>query len=55
MPAAGDKAITEPVLLGRITKPLGFLVYKMGTTVALPVPQRKRRIGRKRLAKRAHR
>lgn len=55
MPAASDKAITELVLLGSITKPLGFLVCKMGTTVALPVPQRKRRICRERLAKPAHR
>lgn len=41
MPVASGKAITEPVLLGSITTPLGFLVNKLGTTVALPVPKGK--------------
>lgn len=49
------KAITEAAVLGSVTKPLGFLICKMGTSLALPMPQRKRRICMKELAKGAPR
>lgn len=35
------KAVTEPALLGSVTKSFGLLIWKMGTTLALPIPPKK--------------